>query len=81
MVQQMTQTKELSKLINQSLTLIEKIKNHPQFKLVEYSPDLTLGDAQQALIELQSELRNPQGEPINIFALEGFTEKIGDLRL
>jgi hypothetical protein len=74
MVQQMTQTRELSNLINQSLTLIEKIKSHPQFKLVEYSPDLTLGDAQQALIELQSELRNPQGEPINIFALEGFKQ-------
>ncbi|WP_414546626.1 hypothetical protein [Nostoc sp. CCY0012] len=73
MVQQITETRDLSKLINQSLTLIEKIKSHPQFKLVEYSPDVTLGDAQQALIELQSELRNPQGEPINIFALEGFT--------
>jgi hypothetical protein len=69
----MTETRELSKLINQSLTLIEKIKNHPQFKTLNYQPDITLGDAQQALIELQSELCNPQGEPINIFALEGFT--------
>lgn len=81
MVQQITETKELSKLISQSLTLIEKIKSHPQFKLVEYSPDLTLGDAQQALIELQSELpiyptskvKNNSGEALNVFALEGFT--------
>ncbi|WP_414546067.1 hypothetical protein [Nostoc sp. CCY0012] len=73
MVQQMTQTRELSKLINQSLTLIEKIKSHPQFQTLNYQPDVTLGDAQQALMELQSELRNPQREPINIFALEGFT--------
>jgi hypothetical protein len=72
MVQQITETRELSKLISQSLTLIERIKSHPQFQLIEYSPDLTLGDAQQALIELQSELCNSQGEPINIFALEGF---------
>jgi hypothetical protein len=73
MVQQITETRELSKLITQSLTLIEKIKNHPQFQTLNYQPDITLVDAQQALIELQSELCNPQGEPINIFALEGFT--------
>ncbi|MBW4558107.1 MAG: hypothetical protein KME59_19665 [Trichormus sp. ATA11-4-KO1] len=81
MVQQITETRELSNLINQSLTLIEKIKSHPQFKLVEYSPDLTLGDAQQALIELQSELpinyssnvKNTSRESLNFFTLEDFT--------
>jgi hypothetical protein len=66
-------TRTIQELVNQSLETIQEIKNHPHFKTLNYQPDVTLGDAQQALIELQSELRNPQGEPINIFALEGFT--------
>jgi hypothetical protein len=66
-------TRTIQELINQSLETIQEIKNHPQFKTLNYQPDVTLGDAQQALIELRSELLNQHGEPLNIFALEGFT--------
>jgi hypothetical protein len=71
-VQKMTESKELSTLINQSLALIDQIQKHPDFQAVEYSPDLTLGDAQQALLELRWETL-PQSEPIKTFSLEGFT--------
>lgn len=51
---------ELTDLVAQALELLTKIQNHRDFKAVEYSPDLTVGDAQQALIELRWEaLPNP----------------------
>ena len=72
MVEKMTERPELLDLIDQSLALLNKIQKHPDFKSVEYAPDVTLGDAQQALIELRWESL-PQSPIINIFALEGFT--------
>ena len=72
MVQKMTESKELSTLINQSLALIDQIQKHPDFQAVEYSPDLTLGDAQQALVELRWQTL-PQSQPSKTFSLEGFT--------
>ena len=68
----MTESKELSTLIDQSLALIHKIQNHPDFQAVQYSPDLTLGDAQQALLELHWETLR-QSQPSKTFSLEGFT--------
>ena len=72
MVQKMTESKELSTLIDQSLALIDKIQKHPDFHAVKYSPDLTLGDAQQALLELHWETL-PPSELIKIFSLEGLS--------
>jgi hypothetical protein len=71
-VQKMTESKELSTLINQSLALIEQIQKHPDFQAVEYSPDLTLGDAQQALLELHWQTL-PQSQPIKNFSLQNLS--------
>ncbi len=72
MVQKMTESKELLSLIDQSLALIDQIQKHPDFKATEYHPDLTLGDAQQAFLELRWETL-PPSEPIKIFSLEGLS--------
>ena len=62
----------LTDLINQSLQLLEEIQQHPDFKNLEYAPDLTIGDAEQALIELKWQTI-PQPPTINLFSLEGFS--------
>ena len=67
-----TEQTELTDLVEQALELLTKIQNHRDFKAVEYSPDLTLGDAEQALIELRWETV-PKSPRLDIFALEGFT--------
>jgi hypothetical protein len=43
-------------LIQQAWELLSEIQAHPQVKHLEYSPDATIGDALQALVELQSEI-------------------------
>ena len=66
-----TQKTELTELVDQALELLARIQNHRDFKSVEYSPDLTVGDAEQALIELRWSIPQP---PLSyIFSLEGFT--------
>ena len=67
-----TEQLELTDLVDQALEVIAKIQNHRDFKAVEYSPDLTVGDAEQALIELRWQTL-PQSPKLDIFALEGFT--------
>jgi hypothetical protein len=46
----------LHDLIQQAKDLISEIQTHPEVTDLEYSPDVTLGDAQQALNELAWEL-------------------------
>ena len=66
-----TKQTELTDLVNQALELLTKIQNHRDFKSIEYSPDLTLGDAEQALLELRWNIPQP---PLSyIFSLKGFT--------
>ncbi|WP_414528459.1 hypothetical protein [Nodularia chucula] len=66
----MSSQTELTDLVEQALEVIAKIQNHRDFKSIEYSPDLTLGDAEQALIELRWNIPQP---PLSyIFSLEGF---------
>ena len=67
-----TEQLELTDLVDQALEVIAKIQNHRDFKAVEYSPDLTVGDAEQALIELRWQTL-PQSPKLDIFTLEGFT--------
>ena len=71
MVGKITKNQELSNLIDQSLALLNQIQKHPDFQALEYHPDVTLGDAQQALIELHWETLPPD-QPIKIFSLESF---------
>ncbi len=50
--------KKLSDLITQALTTLNEISAHPQYQAIknQYSPDFTIPDAQQALLELSWEL-------------------------
>jgi hypothetical protein len=43
----------LSELANQAQQVIQEITQHPEYQQLEYSPDVTIGDAQQAILELQ----------------------------
>lgn len=68
-----TEQTELTDLVDQALEVIAKIQNHRDFKFVEYSPDLTVGDAEQALIELRWETLPKYSPKLDLFSLEGFT--------
>lgn len=50
--------KTLSDLITQALATLNEINAHPQYQTIRdnYSPDFTIPDAQQALLELSFEL-------------------------
>ena len=63
----------LPELINQAQQLLTQIHQHPQYKAIEYHPDLSIGDAIQALNELRFEVL-PSLEPLQIFSLEGFNQ-------
>ncbi|RCJ39095.1 hypothetical protein A6770_39085 [Nostoc minutum NIES-26] len=66
-------TQPLPELINQAHQLLTQIRQHPQFQALDYHPDLSIGDAIQALNELRfSALPSP--EPVQIFSLEGFNQ-------
>ncbi|MBW4558742.1 MAG: hypothetical protein KME59_22995 [Trichormus sp. ATA11-4-KO1] len=62
----------LPDLINKTQKLLAQIRKHPDYKSLEYHPDVTLGDAEQALIELRCQTL-PPSEPIRILSLEDFT--------
>lgn len=49
-------TQSIESLINQAKELITQIQSHPEVQQLEYSPDLNIADAKQALIELSWEL-------------------------
>jgi hypothetical protein len=49
--------KTLIELVNQAQSIIHQIRQHPNFKHLDYYPDLTIGDASQALGYLQWELQ------------------------
>ncbi|MBD2364771.1 hypothetical protein H6G36_26975 [Anabaena minutissima FACHB-250] len=46
----------LHQLTEQAIALLQQIKQHPQLKTIEYSPDFTVTDALAAVTELQAEL-------------------------
>jgi hypothetical protein len=50
----------LIKLVAASQYLLAQIAEHPDFLALEYQPDLTIGDAQTALVYLQHELETHQ---------------------
>ncbi|MEH1922860.1 hypothetical protein [Nostoc sp.] len=56
----MTNTKTLQELIEQALALLEEIRQHPEFKALEYSPDVMIGDAILAVQELDWALQEPR---------------------
>lgn len=49
-------TQALPELINQAQQLLTQIRQHPQYKALDYHPDVNVADAQQALTELVFEL-------------------------
>ncbi|MHC5917780.1 MAG: hypothetical protein ACYTXE_43970 [Nostoc sp.] len=45
-------TKSLQELVIDAQKILEQIRQHEEFKTLEYSPDVMIGDAIQALSEL-----------------------------
>jgi hypothetical protein len=66
-------SKSLPALINETQSLIKEIRQHPDFKTIalNYSPDLTIADAQAALTYLEWEISTRTS--INLSELEAFT--------
>jgi hypothetical protein len=63
----------LPELIAQGQEILSAIRQHPDYQTLDYHPDLSIGDAVQALNELSFEvLSSPQ--PIKIFSLPGFSQ-------
>ncbi|MBH8577080.1 hypothetical protein I8752_29680 [Nostocaceae cyanobacterium CENA369] len=63
----------LPDLIAQAQQLLTQIRQHPQFQALDYHPDLSIGDAIQALNELSFSAL-PSSEPLQVFSLEGFNQ-------
>ncbi|RCJ20533.1 hypothetical protein A6770_31455 [Nostoc minutum NIES-26] len=60
----------LPELINQAQQLLTQIRQHPQFKALDFHPDVNVADAQQVLTELDWELQAHSTVDLNRF--EGF---------
>ena len=63
----------LTELIATGQEILQAIHQHPDYKALNYYPDLSIGDAIQALNELNFEVL-PNPEPLQIFSLEGFNQ-------
>ncbi|MBU7587361.1 MAG: hypothetical protein KAF91_31780 [Nostoc sp. TH1S01] len=50
----------LLQLVESAQYLITQIEKHPDYQKLDYQPDLTIGDAQSALLYLKCELEDNQ---------------------
>ena len=66
-------TQPLPELIFQAQQLLTQIRQHPQFQALDYHPDLSIGDAIQALNELSFSAL-PSQQALQVFSLEGFDQ-------
>jgi hypothetical protein len=57
---------QLDKLIDAAKFILKEITKHPDFKVIDYQPDLTIGDAQTALSYLELELEPNQSPALDI---------------
>jgi hypothetical protein len=64
----------LPKLVSQAQEILTQIRQHPRFKHLQYSPDLSISDACQALGYLQWELEAEGYQTIEVSHLEAFNE-------
>jgi DnaJ-domain-containing protein 1 len=62
----------LPELVNQAQQLLSQIQQHPHFQALRYHPDVTIGDASQAIEELRTEIAGCTGLDVSIF--EGFRQ-------
>lgn len=63
--------KTLAELVAEAQEKLAEIRQHPDFKALDYYPDCTLGDAAQALNELSWVVLPPMNH-IDIPSFEGF---------
>jgi hypothetical protein len=66
--------KTLIELVNQAQETITQIQQHSSFKHLDYYPDLTIGDADQALGYLQWELQAQSESLLDLTKLEAFSD-------
>ncbi len=50
----------LQNLVDGAILILAEIARHPDFLSLNYHPDVTIGDAQDALTYIKSELENNQ---------------------
>jgi hypothetical protein len=62
----------LPELINQAQQLMTQIRQHPNFKALNYSPDVTIADAYQALNELRTEISETPN--LDVLKMEKFNQ-------
>lgn len=62
----------LPELVSQAQQLLIQIKEHPQYKILDFHGDVTAGDAQQFLTELNWELQAHTG--VDVYRFEGFLQ-------
>jgi hypothetical protein len=51
---------DMQMLINAANFILQEIQKHPDYKALDYQPDVTITDAQAALSYLQCELESKQ---------------------
>lgn len=66
-------TQSLPELIAQGQEILSAIRQHPDYKTLDYHPDLSIADAVQALNELRLEVL-PSPQSVQIFSLEAFSQ-------
>ncbi|MEA5504425.1 hypothetical protein VB735_15135 [Halotia wernerae UHCC 0503] len=68
------QSKTLIELVIQAQLTINQIREHPNFKYLDYYPDLTIADASQALGYLEWELQSQPELSLNTANLEALND-------
>ncbi|MHC5932050.1 hypothetical protein [Nostoc sp.] len=53
-------TKSLQELIEEALATLNEIRQHPEFRQLDYHPDLMIGDAILALQQLDWAMQEPR---------------------
>ncbi|RCJ24029.1 hypothetical protein A6770_28700 [Nostoc minutum NIES-26] len=51
---------DMQMLINAGILILNEIAKHPDFKALDYQPDVTIADAQAAITYLKNELESNQ---------------------
>ncbi|MBD2681560.1 MULTISPECIES: hypothetical protein [Nostoc] len=72
----MMKTQALPELIAQGQEILSAIRQHPQFKALDFQPDVNVADAQQALTELGWELQAHSNLDLNRFEDMGYWDKL-----
>lgn len=57
-------TQSLQQLVDQAQKILDEIRQHPEFKALDYHPDVMIGDAIQAVRELDWALQETRSRAV-----------------